>query len=100
MDHPRELMGPPFAPFVPASFVPPSANAYFSNALLNSQYPSTASHFFPKKPALQPKETSTLIISNIPMHRLQELQQMLAQCGPIKVLNTERLSERLCSLIP
>lgn len=40
------------------------------------------------------KTSRTLLISNIPMYQLQELQQILVQCGPIKVLDTKRLSER------
>jgi len=75
---------PPFK-----SFVVPSGNDYHFNSSLAPQY--SLEHSLPKAP----KETSTLVISNIPMNLLQEVQQLLAQCGAIKVLNTERLSERL-----
>jgi hypothetical protein len=82
-------------PFIPPSskpslsFVEQSAGRCHLSLSLAPQYPFE--HSLPKPP----KETSALIISNIPMNLLQELQQLLAQCGAIKVLNTERLSERL-----
>jgi len=63
-----------------SSFNPPVPSTYLSNPI--SQY------------QIFPKQTATLVISNIPLHQLQELQHMLAQCGAIKVLNTGRLSER------
>jgi hypothetical protein len=40
------------------------------------------------------ERTNTLKISNVPMMHLQELQQVLAECGPIKMLDTHRLNER------
>lgn len=44
------------------------------------------------------KVTNNLLISNIPMDQLQQLQQLLAECGPIKSLDTKRLTQRLISL--
>jgi hypothetical protein len=63
---------------------------------LTFSQPATSTYLPNPLPQYQifPKQTTTLIISNIPLYQLQELQHLLAQCGAIKVLNTGRLSER------
>lgn len=53
--------------------------------------PAMNSHVFYRSS----EETSTLSISNIPMHRMQKLQQLLAECGAIQVLNTRMLGVRI-----
>jgi len=53
---------------------------------------TTVSHA--KKLKKKQKEANIIRISNVPMKHLQELQQVLAECGPIKVLDTHRLHER------
>ena len=47
-----------------------------------------------KKAKRKVKDTNTLRISNVPRLHVQEMQQVLAECGPIKMLDTHKLSER------